>query len=249
MRLSLLASLAGLSLCALAIPAAAQNGPPGVCQCSPPVATYPAAPYAPYAGQAYAAPGATVPYYVVDAVAEPWERHRFGLGLRLGGTSVSTDYSEEPEDYSTVGLTARYRLSRRWELELAVDHGQQDLGDGTMGPAELSAGTLSALLHLRPQARWDWYLLAGVGGSERRPYADSDWAEERSHLAFGIGLERRFEHLVIGAELRALAQQTTTEEPDVRPLPAAEAAHDPSADPQHMGAGGAQATLHAAWYF
>lgn len=239
MRSSLL-PLTGLLLFALAAPAAAQSGPPGNCQCAA-APTYPM----PYASPAYAAPGYTAPYYVAETAPEPWQSHRFGLGLRLGGTSVSTNYSVDPEEYSTAGLAARYRVSRRWELELAIDHGQLDNGDGTMGPAELSVGTISALLHLRPQARWDWYLLGGLGTSERRPYADSDWADERSHLAIGIGLERRFEHLVIGAELRGLAQQTNEVELE-QPLPAA-AAHEPSADSMEHGA--AQATLHATWYF
>lgn len=243
---SLLAPFAGLLLCALAGPVAAQSGPPGNCQCAP------AAPYAvPYGSPAYGgspayAAAGTTPYYVVESAPEPWEGHRFGLGLRLGGTSIATNDSENPEDYSTVGLTARYRASRRWELELAIDHGQLDNGDGTMGPAEFSSGTISALLHLRPQARWDWYLLGGLGTSERRAFAEDDWAEERSHLAIGIGLERRFNHLVIGAELRGLAQQENHETADVRPLPAA-TAHEPPADGMEHGA--AQATLHATWYF
>lgn len=205
----------------------------------------------PYASPAYAAPGYTAPYYVAEtAPEEPWESHRFGLGVRLGGTSISTNYSVDPEEYSTAGLAARYRVSRRWELELAIDHGQLDNGDGTMGPAEFSAGTISALLHLRPQARWDWYLLGGLGASERRPYAESDWADERSHVALGVGLERRFEHLVIGIELRGLAQETT-EEAAVKPVPVQEGGliHDHRTDTEHMGAGGGQATLHAAWYF
>lgn len=246
MRSSLLPPLAGLLLFALTAPAAAQSGPPGNCQCAP-APTYPM----PYASPAYAAPGYAAPYYVVETAPEPWQSHRFGLGLRLGGASVATADPEQPEDYSTLGLTARYRVSRRWEIELAVDHGQLDNGDGTMGPAEFSAGTISALLHLRPQARWDWYLLGGLGTSERRPYADSDWAEERSHLALGIGLERRFEHLVIGAELRGLAQPPA-EEPVYysQPEPASSSGiRDPGPSGMATGSGAAQATLHATWYF
>lgn len=252
MRSSLL-PLAGLSLCALAAPAAAQPAPPP-CQCAAPqpYAAPDSQPYAapdsqPYAPPAHSSPGTAVPYYTVEAPREPWQAHRLGLGLRFGGTSIATSDPENPEEYSTLGLTARWRVSRRWELELAVDHGQLDNGDGTMGPAELSAGTVSALLHLRPHARWDWYLLAGVGGSERRPYAESPSAEERSHLALGVGLERRFEHLVLGVELRGLAQEATEQELDARPLPSG-ASHDHSANPQ-LSNGGAQATLHAAWYF
>ena len=119
---------------------------------------------------------------------EPWEQQRFGLGLRLGSLGLSQGEGSE-QTYGTAGIAARYRLTRRWELELALDHGTEQREDGSAGLRELNSSTLSALFHLRPQARWDLYLLAGVGSSERRFSDRERWDEAVPHVALGRGAD------------------------------------------------------------
>lgn len=246
MRLPLasLSSLAPLALgslttlVALVGPAAAQSGPPGQCACTPPP-------------QAWALPAAPAP--------EPWEAHRFGLGLRLSGLTLGERASDgaAEQQFSVGGLVARYRASRRIELELAVEHGTEQLEDGYQSDLELSAVTAAMLVHLSPQSVWDWYLLGGLGGNERRfKGADDAFADQRSHLALGVGLERRWDHLVIGVELRALAVSPHDEEdvavpqpepyPLPQPVPGATVVVE---DEEEASVGGGQLSVSATWFF
>lgn len=229
-------ALAFAGLAALANPAAAQSGPPGQCACTPP----------PGAMGPMAAPGPQG-WEGAAPAPEPWEAQRFGIGLRLGGISLEDrvgNGSEEKQEFSAGGLTLRYRASRRIELELAFDHGQQQLEDGTTTDLELATFTASMLIHMRPQAEWDWYLLGGIGGNDRRYKGDSDeYADQRAHLALGAGVERRFEHLVLGLEVRALAIGPRDEN-DRGDVIAASVVQ-----PEDEGLSGGQISLQAGWYF
>jgi hypothetical protein len=223
-------ALAFAGLAALANPAAAQSGPPGQCACTPPPGAF---------GPA-GAPGWTPP-------PEPWEAQRFGIGLRLGGIGLEDrvgNGSEEKQEFSAVGLSLRYRALQHIELELAFDHGQQQLEDGTTTDLELSTVTASVLLHMRPQAAWNWYLLGGIGVNDRRYKGDADeYADQRAQLALGAGVERRFEHLVLGLEVRALAIGPRDENDRGDVINAA------VVQPEDEGLSGGQLSLSAGWYF
>ncbi len=231
MRASLIASVGsvasltlGLGLVLWAAPASAQSGPPGQCNCAPPAPGYAPAGWGP----------------VVEQAPERWEQHRLGVGLRVGAIGVDNQDTGEEQQFSVGGLVARYRFSRHFEAELAIDHGNQQLEDGYSTDLQLTTVTASLLVHMRPNADWDWYLLGGVGGNDRRWKGDSDdAADARAHLAVGVGLERRFEQLVLGVELRAMAMGPREEE-DVRTL-------EVRTDEEGQGAG--QASLYAGWYF
>ncbi len=240
------ASLLSLGLLgALAGSAAAQSGPPGQCACTPPPQALPP--------QAWPVPAEPV------AAPEPWEAHRLGVGLRVGGLTLSeraTDGSED-QSFSMGGLVARYRASRRIELELAIEGGREQLDHGYESSYQMSAVTAAALIHLTPQSEWDWYLLGGLGANDRRYEDDSDdYADQRTHLALGVGLERRWEHLALGVELRALAMSAREDQlvneplpypqPEPAPVPTAAVVIDDSDDGEP---GGAQLSVSATWYF
>lgn len=226
-------ALAFAGLAAVANPAAAQSGPPGQCACTPPPG-------------AMGAPGPQG-WEVAAPAAEPWEAQRFGVGLRFGGIGLedrADNGSGEKQEFTAAGLTLRYRASRRIELELAFDHGQQQLEDGTSTDLELATFTASMLVHMRPQAEWDWYLLGGIGGNDRRYKGDSDeYADQRAHLALGAGVERRFEHLVLGLEVRALAIGPRDEDDRGDVITAAKV------QDEDEGLSGGQISFSAGWYF
>jgi Outer membrane protein beta-barrel domain len=205
----------------LSTPAAAQSGPPGQCDCAP------------------AAPWGN------PEVAEPWQAQRWGIGLRVGAAGIDDRDAGTKQNFTTGGVSARYRWSRRFELELAVDHGTQQLEDGSEGAVELNAATLSLLIHLRPQSSWDWYLLGGIGGGDRRLIGAPDSeADARGHIALGAGLEKRFEHLVLGFDVRVLGIAVA------EPLKQAPTAARVSSDGTTQdGSGGGQVTFTAGWYF
>lgn len=221
---ALVGSVVSLSLAALASPALAQSGPPGQCACAPPPGWQ-------------AQPQGWAPVVVAT---ERWEQHRLGVGLRVGGIGLDHSDTGDEQQFGVGGLVARYRFSRHFEAELAIDHGNQQLEDGYVTDFQLTTVTASLLVHMRPNADWDWYLLGGLGGNDRRWKGDSDEAADaRAHLAVGIGVERRFEHLVLGGELRALALGPREEE-GVRTL-------EVRTDEAGQGAG--QFSLYAGWYF
>lgn len=209
--------------------AAAQEGPPGACAC--------------------ALPAAPVVAVVVEERLPTW-----GIGLRATSLALAPESTPDAEtQYGGGGLQLRYRLAPRWQLELSVDHVRERLEDGGEGTRQLESVTLAALYHLRPHARWDWYLLAGIGGTGDGDPDASDEAREASqmgHVHLGVGLERRFGHLGVGAELRAVGMAPAEHDHDDAPAqPSSAAAMTvPSAAPE-AGVSGGQFSIAATYYF
>ena len=226
-----LAFAATLAATVLAAPslAAAQEGPPGACACAAPIAP-----------TAVAAPARSLPTW--------------GLGLHLTSLSLAAqDTPEQQTDYSGGGLQLRYRVAPRWQLELSLDHVREQAEDGTDGDRQLQSVTFAALYHFRPHARWDWYLLAGVGATGDGNPDLSDEAREASqtaHVHLGAGVERRFRHVGIAAELRAVGIAPPEADGSDTPLPiGSDAAMTvPRAD-EPEGISGGQLTIAATYYF
>jgi len=220
-----------LLLAAAPAPALGQEGAPGVCACPAPVA----------------AP------VVVVAPAQGWDgQQHWGIGLRL--TSLSLRQGDDPDTemaYAGGGLQLRYRLNARWELELSAEHvvEQSPDGDGPVeGGQELGSGTLAALFHMRPHSRWDWYLLAGIGGTQdgREELSEEQRkASAQGHVHLGIGLERRFRRFGIAAELRAVGMAPREEQSDA---PVAAGAMTTPEQEQPETSGG-QLNIAATYYF
>ncbi len=214
----------------LAVTASAQSGPPGACDCDAPPPVVLVAP----------APAPALP--------------RWGIGLRLGGLSLAP--AERPEattDYAVGGVQVRYRVRPRWQLELSMDHATEQLEDGTEGDRELQAVTFAALYHLSPYARWDWYLLAGLGATtDGAPDLDPELrrASEQGHVHVGVGVERRWDHLALSAELR-LVGMAQAEDDGHGAVTASPAMTRPGEAPaaRDMGTSGAQFSLGAGYYF
>ncbi|MCB9561585.1 MAG: hypothetical protein H6709_09485 [Kofleriaceae bacterium] len=181
-RLASITTLATLGVAATALvasPAHADSNAPGACDC-----------------------GAAAP--VEAPAAAGWDGTRWGVSLRLGSLTLHPDASPDATtDYGGGGVQVRYRLGARWELEVTSDgYSQPEDQDRSQ---VLSLATLGARFHLTPYRRWDWYLLAGVGGAREvsRDMAPAD-APAQGVVALGGGVERRFGHFGISAELRAV---------------------------------------------
>lgn len=181
-RLAITAALSTAGIAATVSTADAQVGP-GACDCTV----------------------APVPVAVVEA---PPSLPKWGIGLYMTSLTLAPESNPDAEtEYSGGGLLVRYRLAPRWQLELAFDHVTERLENGEMGTRQLQSATLAAQYHFRPYNRWDWYALVGIGGTANGDPEISDQEREASsvgHFHLGVGLERRFRHLAIGAELRAV---------------------------------------------
>lgn len=149
------------------------EGPPGTCDCA--VTAVAAAPVA------------------VAPTAPPLPR--WGLGLHVASVAVQERTMDEPAEFGGGGLQLRYRVRPRWQLELALAHvtsPPEAAADGV--ERHLDTAMLSVLYHPRPHARWDWYLIAGLGArADGDPDLD-DEAREASQAPtaqLGLGVERR----------------------------------------------------------
>jgi len=141
------------------------------------------------------------------AHADEW-----GLGLRATGERV------DPHDDATAqgigmgggGLLIRWRISGLFGLELALDGFDGKLADGAFERKTSSLG-LTAQFHLTPGSRWDFYLLAGLAAVDDKvsfrdangDQMDQEFKETEARL--GAGLEYRWAHIGLGAEVAAVA--------------------------------------------
>jgi hypothetical protein len=191
MRPLIIASLAAPLVALAALPAAAQPvayGPPGACECPPP------APVAPM----IAAPA--------PAALPSWS-----IGLRLTSIGVhpaNTDGENDQSNFGGGGVEVRYRLAPRWELGLSLESAREVLEDGNQGDREMRLSMLSARFHLDPYATWDIFFTGGVGGAAVVPAdlrGDVPKDAVRAAGTLGAGIERRFGHFGLAAELRVLS--------------------------------------------
>jgi hypothetical protein len=173
---------------------------------------------------ALAQPAAAQPEVAASAAPE----RNWGIGVHLGGLGLEprnadgdelTEGTSDKIDLGAAGLQLRYRLHRRWELELAATHLAGELGD-TGAERHSGALVLGVMFHINPDANWRWSGLFGIGGvhdeisveKNGERVTTAEFAEGMVRL--GIGLERRFDRWGIEAELYGVGFQRNDEKLD-----------------------------------
>lgn len=192
----------------------------------------------------------------------PVMANRWAVGINLGAFSVApkdATNDSQTTDFRTSELSIRFRASPHLELELLLNGGRQVNKDNTDGDLAMGGGTLGLRYRFAPEHAWNWWLMAGLGATviERKDSTqDERDAAERPHMAFGIGLERRFRRFALQAELRGLALGPRKDASDniappmatpvdgSMPLPPA-----PTAAPQGDQLSGGTFTIGASFYF
>ncbi len=221
------------------------------------------------ASTAYAqAPGEMAPMYaqpppatVAPVQSGDWAvmQNRLSLGLNIGQTTV-TDSAQNKTDFSIGELALRYRLRPEWEAELLVGGGNEKLSDGTQGTHQFTSVTLGLRYRFRPADPLNWFLAAGVGASsvtDQNATSDQQDAASRPHFQFGGGVEYRFTHFALQAELRVTAMgqpKGTTESPGIAsPMPVltnnAPPTDPTTTTPPQDTMTAAQVTVGASYYF
>jgi hypothetical protein len=133
---------------------------------------------------------------------------RWAIGLSVGSMSLAPESSPDDQTAFALGeLSLRFRATRHLELELAVGGGRERTADDQEGDLEVTTAALAARYRFRPEAAWNWFVMAGFGGAAVARHDAT--REERDQATqpmgmLGIGLERRFRHLALQAELRAV---------------------------------------------
>jgi outer membrane protein with beta-barrel domain len=188
-------------------------------------------------------PGEATP--VVVAAAAP-ELPRWSIGLDLSSISLGDKSSPDAKSqWGGGGIQIGYRLFPRWELGLDLTGATEKLADGSDG-RRLSLPMLTAKWHPSPYARWDFYALAGLGAAAIFDANDTNPKADRASAALGVGVERRFGHLGISAELRAIgiSPVNADDRPQAMPL-----ASTTTTSPIDQGYGGGSFALAAAYEF
>lgn len=197
---------------------AAVAGTAGDVAAQPPGAPPPQAAPPPYGPPPYGPPP------VVAQQAAP-SFPRWGIGVHLGGLGLTSERERDAEDptrteLGVVGLQLRFRLHRRWELELDVSA----MGGELAGPGDTRRSTgallLGGMFHINPDSRWLWSVLLGIGVARDEVWYEKDderitqaeFAEGVARL--GIGLERRFGRWGLAAQLYGVGMTRNEEELD-----------------------------------
>ena len=145
------------------------------------------------------------PVHQVEPMAD-----RFAVNVNVGGFSVAPEDAPEGSEtnFSLAELQLRFRATRRLEILLAFAGGRQQLEDDQEGDLAMDQVTLGLRFNFRPEHHWNWYLMAGFGSTLIAPKDTPEEARKdmrRGHGVFGIGLEHRWQHFALSAELRGIA--------------------------------------------
>jgi hypothetical protein len=150
---------------------------------------------------------------------------RWAVGLSLGSMTLAPDAQPEEKTAFAVGeLALRFRATRHFELELAVGGGREHTADDQDGELAVSTALLAARWRFLPEHAWNVYLMAGLGGASvtRHDATDDERSDATQPLAMlGAGVERRFRHFALQAELRAVGMGNRDHEAPTMPDAAA----------------------------
>jgi hypothetical protein len=165
-----------------------------------------AAPVAPVASPMAPMTPAAAP--VAIRARESVMANRWSIGLSVGSMSLAPESAPDNETQFTVGeLALRFRATPRFELELSAGGGTEQTADNQQGDLDVTAFALAARFRFRPEAAWNWFLMAGVGGAAVTRHDATDQEREdavQSLGMLGVGIERRFRHVALQAEARAI---------------------------------------------
>jgi len=142
--------------------------------------------------------------------------NRFAVGLSIGSFSLAPKATPDAKsDFGIGQLSVRYRATYHLELELALGGGQEQLMDGTAGDREVQMGSLGLRYRFAAAQNWNWWLMGALGevSIASKNASDAERKDAQRPMGeLGIGLERRFNHFALQAELRAAGTGQTRAE-------------------------------------
>lgn len=185
--------------------------------------------------------------------------NRWAVGLSIGSLGIAPkDQPDNKTEFGVGSLSFRYRATLHLEIELAVGGGRQQLPDKMQGDLEVSTGSIGLRYRFAPEQAWNWWLAGAIGSLAVAPHDATDdqrKAAEKPMGVLGVGLERRFRHFAIDAELRVIGVGEKDPQDKTEPvavsggtMPMA-TTPPPSSAPAPQGQSGGQFTIGASYYF
>ena len=153
----------------------------------------------------------------------PPREQRWSVSLGLGSLTLAPHNAPDERTQFGLGMLAvRWRPFRHLELELALAGGNEsskdDMGDGGR---DVSEALLGLRWRFNPHKKWNLWLMAGVGSISIAPQGATQEQRDALHqstLQFGGGLERKWRHFAIAAELRAVGVAPIENKDETPPL-------------------------------
>lgn len=205
-----------------------------------------------YEPAAEAPPPPPAHVYAAPPAHDPWAlmANRWSIGFSVGQTKVKVN-DGDPSSFATGELAVRYRLRPEWEAELTLGGGdEKDQMSGASGTHTFTTATIGLRYRLRPTEHFNGFLMAGVGASAvtlKDASSDDQDNATRGHFVIGGGLEYRFVHFALQAELRYYAMGAASSDEQVREIGPNGPWVDSSMNDGHASAG--TMTLGASYYF
>jgi hypothetical protein len=177
--------------------------------------------------------------------------NRWAIGFSVGGMSVAPSDTPDDQTHFAVGeLALRFRATLHFEVELAVGGGRERTPDDMDGDLEISTAALGLRYRFRAEEHWNWFVMGGLGGAAITLHdATSQQRHDATQPLFmaGAGIEYRFDHLALQAELRGFGLGTPKSDSTDSVKPMATAA-DPRVNPDIQRSGGSL-SLGLSYYF
>ena len=208
-----------------------------------------------HAQPAFAPPGecdCPAPAAVVAAAPMP-ELPRWSIGLALTSTSLADKNTpDQPSEWGGGEWRLGFRVFPHWELGLELGGAVEKLA-GDQDGRKLGMSLLTVKWHPAPYARWDFYAIAGAGAAAitEANASDPNPKADRGAGMLGIGLERRWGHIGVSAELRGLGispVDPSANDPQATPLVAGSTTTTPTPAADN-GLGGGSFSLAASYEF
>ena len=207
-----------------------------------------------------AAAPAPAPYSCGYPAYEPVMANRWAVGFSIG--SVGLAPKNAPDDQSNFGvgeIALRFRMTPHLEIEAAFGGGRETMKDGTQGNNELSMGVIGLRYRFAVEDRWNWWIMGGLGGLSVASHDATDAERneaERPIGELGVGIERRFHHFALQAELRGIGVGEPKSEQDAAPVKttagtsmATTTTQPPAMTAPDQKLSGGQLTIGASYYF
>lgn len=150
-----------------------------------------------------------------NLVAHSVMENRWSLGLSLGSMGLAPDHMHDNQtDFAVAELALRFRATPHLELAIDSGGGQESSRDNS-NDRQFNSVMLAARYRFMPEAAWNWYVTGGFGAAAVAGHDATDQQRQDAVQPMGmlgVGVERRFEHFALQAELRgiSLARYTTT---------------------------------------
>ncbi|HEX4423727.1 MAG TPA: outer membrane beta-barrel protein [Kofleriaceae bacterium] len=133
--------------------------------------------------------------------------NRWSVGLSLGSMSLTPDGSDSKTSFGVGELALRFRATPHLELEATAGGGREQLDNGDQGDLEVNTFGLALRYRFNPEGKWNWFVMGGLGEASVTLHdATQQERDDATHAMamLGIGVERRFHHFALQAELRGV---------------------------------------------